>query len=97
MASYTDSVGVHDAIYQSFEAGVQADPQLRAHRDFVEANDHGYGDRAFHYMWKLLVEQMPESFRFLEVGVYKGQTLSLIRMLSSMLARDSRIIRSLGC
>lgn len=92
VAGYTDSIAVHDAIYQSFVAKVEADPQLRAHRDFVEMNKHGYGDRAFHYMWKLLVEQMPEEFRFLEIGVYKGQVLSLIRMLSNMLTRSSKIV-----
>ena len=89
---YENTIAAHENLYAAFEAGIQRNPCLRAHRDFVERGDHGYGDRAFHYMWKLLVEQMPRQFRFLEIGVFKGQVISLIRLLSDLTGKDPRII-----
>ncbi len=59
-------------IYYCFARNVNMIPALRAHRDFVDKYDHGYGDRPFGYLWKLLVEQMPRDFKFLEIGVFKG-------------------------
>lgn len=55
---------------------------LSKHRTFAE---HGYGcgDRSFHWMWHLLVGEMPQQFKFLEVGVYKGQVLSLVQLLAN--------------
>ncbi len=57
-------------------------PELKAHRDYVEQHAYGFGERAFHWLWKLIVDEMPSDVRFLEVGVYKGQVLSLIRLLA---------------
>lgn len=57
-------------------------PGLKEHRDFVEKHGYGFGERAFHWLWKLIVDEMPQDFRFLEVGVYKGQVLSLVRLLA---------------
>jgi hypothetical protein len=34
-------------------------------------------------MWRELVKSQPDSFKFLEIGVYKGQTLSLVKLLSN--------------
>jgi hypothetical protein len=33
-------------------------------------------------MWREIVKDMPNNFKFIEIGVYKGQILSLINLLS---------------
>jgi hypothetical protein len=61
---------------------VNRDPMLKRHRDWVEQNQFGFGDRAFGWVWKMLVDQMPQEFSFLEIGVFKAQTLSLVALLA---------------
>jgi SAM-dependent methyltransferase len=88
-AIYRDEVAVHAAIHQAFTESVQASPALRRHRDHVEQNNLGFGDRAFHWLWKLLVDAMPVPFRFLEIGVFKGQVVSLVGMLALQAGKDA--------
>jgi len=59
------------------------DQLLRDHRNWIERHGYGFGDRAFHYVWKMLVDEMTSDFRFLEIGVFRGQVLSLISLLAS--------------
>lgn len=55
-------------------------PELTEHRAYFAKNDRGFGEDAFHVMWWMLVREFrPASF--LEIGVYRGQTLSLISLL----------------
>jgi len=67
-----------------------ADAELRAHRTFC-GKGYGMGDDSFHWMWKLLIDIMPKSFRFLEVGVYKAQVLSLVRLCAERTHRHADI------
>lgn len=90
-AAYRDDPATHDAIHRAFTEAVQATPALRRHRDHIEQNKLGFGDRAFHWLWKLLVDAMPDPFRFLEIGVYKGQVLSLIGMLAMHTRKDAYV------
>lgn len=54
---------------------------LRKHRAYFETDGRGFGEKAFHVMWFLLFQQFaPESF--LEIGVYRGQILSLAALLA---------------
>lgn len=70
-------------VKESFDGLVNATPRLKEHRDFVEQHAFGFGERCFLWMWKLIVDTFEgRPFNFLEIGVYKGQILSLIRMLS---------------
>ena len=58
-----------------------APPYLRAHRSFFLHDHRGFGEDAFHVMWHALFAFFrPESF--LEIGVYRGQTLSLASLCS---------------
>ena len=60
---------------------------LRAHRAYFEAGGRGFGEKAFHVMWYLLFrEYSPASF--LEIGVFRGQTLSLAALLARHFERD---------
>jgi hypothetical protein len=50
--------------------------ELRAHREYFTQNGRGFGEDAFHTMWFLLFREFrPQSF--LEIGVFRGQSLSL--------------------
>jgi hypothetical protein len=63
---------------------VNAVDKLNDHRTFVEQNIFGFGERSFHWLWHLVVQELPKNFTFLEIGVLKGQTLSLVKMLADM-------------
>lgn len=70
------------SIVEDYTNKVNADPQLKAYRDWIEQNAFGFGERCFLWMWKELVDKMPNEFSFLEVGVFRGQVLGLIGMLA---------------
>jgi hypothetical protein len=60
--------------------------ELREHRRYFGQKGRGFGEDAFHTMWYLLFREFrPASF--LEIGVFRGQTLSLAALLA----------RQLGC
>jgi len=83
----------HDFIHQEFTRKTWADPLLAEHRNFIEAGHIGFGDPAFHYMWKLLIEHLAprKRLRLLEIGVYKGQVLSLWALLLRNLSSNGGI------
>ena len=87
---YRDEPDGHASLWLDFYHKANANPVLKRHRDFVELNEYGFGDRSFHYLWKLLVDQMSDQFSFLEVGVFKGQILSLVPLLARASNRRCR-------
>ena len=89
--SYRNTYECHEQIWTRFHLRVNEFEYLKKHRDFIEDHAYGFGDRAFHYLWKLLVDQMSARFSFLEIGVFKGQILSLIQLLSSQMGKQPRI------
>ncbi|HXT10147.1 MAG TPA: class I SAM-dependent methyltransferase [Candidatus Angelobacter sp.] len=58
-------------------------PELREHRSYFTSERRGFGEDAFHVMWFLLFREFKPA-NFLEIGVYRGQTLSLASLLSRM-------------
>lgn len=55
--------------------------EFRRHREYFTRQKRGFGEDAFHTMWFLLFREFrPASF--LEIGVYRGQTLSLALLLA---------------
>lgn len=55
--------------------------EFRRHREYFTQSRRGFGEDAFHAMWFLLFREFrPESF--LEIGVFRGQSLSLAAMLA---------------
>ena len=79
-------------LVDSFTDHVNADPELKAYRDWIEANVFGFGERCFYWMWYRLVHKMPQEFNFLEVGVFRGQILGLVSILSRRLQKaDVRV------
>lgn len=92
LSTYKNDPTLHQSIWERFYRGTDSILWMKEHRDFIEKNGFGYGDRPFHYEWKLLVEQMPATFSFLEIGVFKGQVLSLVQLLSDKLLRQPTIV-----
>ncbi len=78
-------------VNKQFESNLLQFPHLNGLRVFVEQNVYGFGERSFYYMWKLIIQEMPVKFSFLEIGVFRGQTLVLVSMLSEMLDRQADI------
>lgn len=78
---WQDTPETHKAINEYFTEQVNADPKLKAYRDWIEEKIFGFGERSFLWMWKLLIDEIPAP-EFLEIGVFRGQILGLIRLLS---------------
>jgi hypothetical protein len=62
----------------------QLPPEIRAHRAYFCANQRGFGENPFHVMWWLLFREFKPS-NFLEIGVFRGQTISLAAVCSRLL------------
>jgi hypothetical protein len=60
--------------------------QLREHRCYFGQKGRGFGEDAFHTMWYLLFQEFRPS-SFLEIGVFRGQTLSLAALLARQQGR----------
>jgi hypothetical protein len=82
VAFWEDKKEVHRTINETFTEKVNADPKLKAYRDWIEEKIFGFGERSFLWMWKLIMQELPANALFLEIGVFRGQILGLIRMLA---------------
>jgi hypothetical protein len=83
--NYQNTAQQNDELWESFTKRVDEISYLKEHRDFVEEKKAGYGDRAFHYMWYLLLKDLKALDRkldLLEIGVFKGQVISLWSLLA---------------
>jgi Methyltransferase domain len=56
---------------------------LQDHRAYFSEEGRGFGEDAFHMMWFLLAREFRPT-HFLEIGVYRGQVLSLVSLLQRM-------------
>lgn len=54
---------------------------LRNHREYFSNEQRGFGEDAFHAMWFLIFKELKPS-NVLEIGVYRGQTLSLFSLFA---------------
>ena len=57
---------------------------VRRHRLYFSKNKRGYGEDAFSGMWDFIFKTY-QPINILEIGVYRGQTLSLFHILSNIL------------
>ena len=86
--AYANTAAGNDAVFSHFTAQTLANPLLWRHRQYIEAHQLGFGDRAFHHLWLLILTAAAEKFpkaRCLEIGVFKGQVISLWSLLSAQL------------
>lgn len=90
-----ENTGPHnEALHRAFTRLADGIPLLKHHRDWVEAKRWGFGDRAFHYLWFLLLRDLAERapvIRALEIGVYKGQITSLWALIARRYGLDLRV------
>src|SRR4051812_14785187 len=89
--SHSDQKDWHCTVWETFTANVNALPYLKAHRDYIEKHQYGYGDRPYHWMWKVVVDALPKSFSMLEIGVFQGQTLSLAALIAKHSDKQAKI------
>jgi len=58
--------------------------ELRQHRQFFRQNLRGFGEDAFHAMWWVLLREFQPK-KCLEIGVYRGQVVSLWALIGRLL------------
>lgn len=78
---WVDEPQYHKQINDLFARLVDAEPALKEHRDFVQDNVWGMGERSFWWLWALLLVELPEPPKLIEIGCLKGATLSVWRQL----------------
>jgi hypothetical protein len=69
---------------------LQLPPELQAHRRYFQAAQRGFGDDAFHVMWFLIFRKYRPR-NLLEIGVYRGQVLSLATLLQRRLRIEGEV------
>lgn len=92
--AYRNEAGSNERIHAEFTRRTDAVAWLKAHRDTIEARKWGHGDRAFHHLWFLLLQDLAtrgRPLRLLEIGVFKGQVVSLWGVLANKLGVEARI------
>jgi hypothetical protein len=85
VADYHNTAEHNDNLYRQMTDLVWSDPLLGAHRRYVEDNKLGFGDAAFHAMWLRLLNAAGQRFgtlRAMEIGVFKGQVISLWALIA---------------
>lgn len=91
---YQNTATHNDDLYVEFTKLTNSIPWLKHHRDIIEQNSWGTGDRAFHYMWYLLLSDVAQNFspiQCLEIGVFKGQIISLWAKIAKELGLNASI------
>ena len=70
-------------INETLAAQTDANPRLKALRDFVEQNAYGMGERSFLAMWELILKACSEHTApwLMEIGVHRGQILAAWRII----------------
>ena len=86
--SLRDPSGYYIRMFQEFHRNCP--PELRAHRDYFSQEKRGFGEDAFHSMWWHLVKKFKPS-SFLEIGVYRGQVLSLVSKVTRLEKIECRV------
>ena len=64
--------------------------QLQEHRRYFDKSRRGFGEDAFHVMWFLLFRHF-QPRNFLEIGVYRGQVLSLLSLLAKLRGTECEV------
>ena len=82
-----------DELVKDYTDKVNADKELKAYRDWIEANAFGFGERCFLWMWNDIVKKMPDEFTFMEIGVFRGQILAIVSLLAE---RHGKKVRRIG-
>lgn len=82
--NWQDTPEYHSNIHELF-IELSKGTYLEAHRKWVRENVFGFGEDSFPCMWKILIDEMPDEFTFCEIGCFKMQTVTLVRLISDNL------------
>lgn len=63
---------------------------IKLHREYYKQEMRGFGEDAFHSMWYTLLREY-HPVRCLEIGVYRGQVISLWALISKNLGHSCKI------
>ena len=63
---------------------------IKKHRSYFSKSRRGFGEDAFHAMWYLLLKEF-KPHTCLEIGVYRGQVISLWSLISRELNYETQI------
>jgi hypothetical protein len=94
VAEYENTNEHNDRLFEQLTRLTWAEPTLSAHRRHIEENKLGFGDPAFHAMWLRLMNFAQCRFgtvRALEIGVFKGQIISLWALIATKWKMDIHI------
>jgi hypothetical protein len=77
-------------VYRHFDNLFEHLPNnVKEHRIYFEKEGRGFGERAFHSAWYWLISTFfsntNSNLKFLEIGVFRGQTLTLIPLIAKEL------------
>lgn len=78
---WRDTPEQHKYIHELFVNLVNLNRGLNDHRTYVESRVFGMGERSFWWLWKLILAELPEQPKLLEIGVFKAGTMSLWKLL----------------
>jgi len=80
--TWVDTPEFHELVKNSLTELVNSDEVLSEHRTFVENHVYGFGERPFWGMWKLLFGELVKEPKILEIGCFKGASLSVFKLLN---------------
>jgi len=86
--SLQDPTEFYEDCFRYFHRQLPA--RIQEHRRYFFENRLGFGEDAFHVMWYMLMAEFKPA-NFLEIGVFRGQTISLAALLSQMLGISCRV------
>lgn len=88
VARFPDRVRLHRYMHHYLHH--LAPKRLCEHRAWFSQEERGFGEDAFHAMWFLLMREFrPRTC--LEIGVYRGQTVSLWALIADILGSDCEV------
>lgn len=86
-SEWKDTTDYNEHIYSVFEKEVDLHESLSNHCRVITEYRLAFGEKAFLYLWPLIVSQIPDGGKFLEIGVYKGSILALTQLCAKELSR----------
>lgn len=78
---WVDTPEYHSSVTSGMVELVNKNDKLKAHRDYVQEKVWGFGERAFWGAWSLILDTVPSKCTLLEIGVFRGATLSVWKLL----------------
>ncbi len=94
VSSYENTAEGNDRIHGLLDIATRTHSLLAEHREHIEQHKLGFGDVAFQSMWARLLEVAARRHgrvRALEIGVFKGQVISLWCLLAKRFGWDVEV------